>query len=899
MEFTPGLQIGGRYIVDRELGRGGFAAVFAARHVTLGSTHALKVLHTATPSQSQRLLSEGRAQAQLRHPNIVSVTDVVELDNHVVLVLEYIDGPTLEACCAARRLTIGEIDLVVRSLLLGIEAAHGLGLVHRDLKPANVLMDSAGSLILPKIADFGLVKMLDSTDGQTATGMGMGTPAYMSPEQFTSASTVDERTDIYSLGAMLYELFTGRQASIGSTWYEIASIAETANRPSVIELAPETPPRLAALVEQALSPDQDERPRSVSDLLRRWNQAAVKDDSAHESLSRLLAGIADGQYEPALDATMTSELPSSIASVQRTPEVTATIDPVELGQRPPSAAPANPSKGPRLLGAAIGVGLILGAGAWFLKPPPAIEPGKMEMFTAEVAPTLYEDPTKQRQIERTWSSYREGEHIQAGQALRPLLESAPYPAETVFFSMLLAGQLNLNAQKTHEILLDGTVREGEGRTGTDVCIDAYQTGFIEGQLRQMDPEKMRANFVENNAGLREWIQANPTDLLAVLCLTHGGLATGEEAILMLEAADPAGSTPMVVHDLAMRLAGRGQLDDASERVAKARQDNPHSIMLMMADAMLMQSRGDRTAAAAVFETASKERPSRWDIRREASKLAITMGDDEVLGRHLTALTAADWGSGQAMVTANDLVEPLLQSGRANLVRELAIRAGLQGNPTAIMTRQYAIFPGYYSKAQLDWYAAGITEILDRDGAIVETGRREDARSYAAAFRLLGQLREPQPQIPDAMLQEALRGPGIFEGERWVSAWGGDIAALDSLVGTPGMRHQVPPPPGCELAYLRAAFTDRAGLVEEAVPLYLEYSQRSDCSVPRSRAQLALSAGALALAAFRRENKAEAEKWIARYHELWPTADSTLVIARDLEAFGVRTGPGRQSILGLD
>jgi len=307
MEIGHGANIGGRYLVQRELGRGGFATVFAATHTTLGSTHALKILHTATPTLSQRLLSEGRAQAQLQHPNIVAVTDVVQLEQHVVLVMEFIDGPSLDTVLSARRLSLGEIDLIVRALLSGVAAAHERGLVHRDLKPANVLISCAGAQVQPKITDFGLVKVLDADGaGLTASGVGMGTPAYMAPEQFTAASAVDERCDIYSLGCILYELCSGRRATIGDGVFQLALIAETADRPALSELSPETPPRLVALIEQTLSPQPDHRPGSVAEMLERWTAASTSEPDAHRTLADLAAGAAAVFARQPTNSTLTS-----------------------------------------------------------------------------------------------------------------------------------------------------------------------------------------------------------------------------------------------------------------------------------------------------------------------------------------------------------------------------------------------------------------------------------------------------------------------------------------------------------------------------------------------------------------------------------------------------------------
>ncbi len=198
-----------RFRVEELVGRGGMATVFRVRHLQLESDHALKVLFVTSPSVRERLLLEGKVQANLRHPNIVSVTDVLELDGVPALVMEYVDGPSLDHWLAEHRPTLDEALWLFRGILRGVGAAHARGVVHRDLKPANVLLAPSSLGFVPKVTDFGLVKSLIVNDDYSQEGTAIGTPEYMSPEQIRDASRVDQRADMWALGCILYELVCG------------------------------------------------------------------------------------------------------------------------------------------------------------------------------------------------------------------------------------------------------------------------------------------------------------------------------------------------------------------------------------------------------------------------------------------------------------------------------------------------------------------------------------------------------------------------------------------------------------------------------------------------------------------------------------------------------------------
>ncbi|MCA9495271.1 MAG: serine/threonine protein kinase, partial [Myxococcales bacterium] len=152
-----------RYRIERLLGRGGMASVYRVRHLELGSLHALKVVDTPNDQMRKRLVQEGRVQARLSHPNVVRVTDVVRVGGRPGLVLEYVAGPTLGELLRDRKLTLEQVDHIVVGILRGVEVAHGLGFAHRDLKPGNILLAHTPDGVVPKVADFGLAKVLEGT----------------------------------------------------------------------------------------------------------------------------------------------------------------------------------------------------------------------------------------------------------------------------------------------------------------------------------------------------------------------------------------------------------------------------------------------------------------------------------------------------------------------------------------------------------------------------------------------------------------------------------------------------------------------------------------------------------------------------------------------------------------
>jgi serine/threonine-protein kinase len=208
---TAGLPRIRGYDVQGELGRGGMGVVYKARHRRLNRAVALKMLLAgpcAGPEELERFLREAEAVASLRHANIVQVYDVGDLDGRPYFTMEYVEGGSLAEKLAGRPQSADQAAALVATLAQAVQVAHQSGIVHRDLKPGNILLTADGT---PKITDFGLARRLADGGGLTLTGVPVGTPSYMAPEQGQGhRDAIGPATDVYALGAILYELLTGR-----------------------------------------------------------------------------------------------------------------------------------------------------------------------------------------------------------------------------------------------------------------------------------------------------------------------------------------------------------------------------------------------------------------------------------------------------------------------------------------------------------------------------------------------------------------------------------------------------------------------------------------------------------------------------------------------------------------
>ena len=253
-----GTVLSGRYRLEAKLGSGGMSTVYLARDETLDRQVAVKVMHremSEQPDQLQRFRQEARAVAKLSHPNVVAVIDAGEDGGHPYIVFEYVEGETLK-----QRITrLGALDVqdavaYAIEVARGVCTAHERNMIHRDIKPQNVLIDPDGRA---KVTDFGIARQLEQ-DGVTATGRVLGTTDYVAPEQ-AMGRPVDPRSDIYSLGVMLYEMLIGDVPFHADSQVGVAMKHVNEELPDVQRQRPEVSAAVATVVESATAKDPAER----------------------------------------------------------------------------------------------------------------------------------------------------------------------------------------------------------------------------------------------------------------------------------------------------------------------------------------------------------------------------------------------------------------------------------------------------------------------------------------------------------------------------------------------------------------------------------------------------------------------------------------------------------------
>ena len=269
--------IGGKYTLEVLLGRGGMGAVFRAKNKLTGRRVALKWMlpsMVATDELRARIFREARAMGRIEHPNVCAVYDVGEEGEAVFLVMELLEGHSLRTILASGPLPTAEACRILLSGMQGVAAAHLAGVVHRDLKPDNLFVchDADGKRGITKVLDFGVSKILDPAgkdSGQlTKTGTSVGTPHYMSPEQVLGDREIDPRTDVYALGAILFEAIAGKVPHDAEGFSALMVRIATSDPESFLSLAPSEAAGLDPIVHKALARFRDDRYPDVLSFAR-------------------------------------------------------------------------------------------------------------------------------------------------------------------------------------------------------------------------------------------------------------------------------------------------------------------------------------------------------------------------------------------------------------------------------------------------------------------------------------------------------------------------------------------------------------------------------------------------------------------------------------------------------
>ncbi|NVB85197.1 MAG: protein kinase [Kofleriaceae bacterium] len=274
-ELGIGSEIDGRYRVTELIGEGGMGKVYLAEHIEIGKRVALKVLHPSysrMPDLVERFRREARAASKIGHPNIVDVTDSgATADGSVYFVMEYLEGVELGSIIEREgALDIARALRITGQICRALSAAHREGIIHRDLKPENIfLITRGGEADVVKVLDFGIAKTTEAEAARerrlTSPGMAMGTPEYMAPEQ-AAGRPADARTDVYSLGAIMYEMVTGIPPYQGENFMEILTKKATQDPPEPLSIRSELPQPVSDLVMASMSRNPDQRPQSMESL---------------------------------------------------------------------------------------------------------------------------------------------------------------------------------------------------------------------------------------------------------------------------------------------------------------------------------------------------------------------------------------------------------------------------------------------------------------------------------------------------------------------------------------------------------------------------------------------------------------------------------------------------------
>ncbi len=716
--MTTPTTTGGRYIIEGVIGSGGMAVVYLARHAELGSLHAVKALTMTSPRILRRLVLEGRAQASIRHPNILIVTDLVRLETGPALVLEYVQGPSLEQLLQSRRLSFAQVDHLVRPILRGVVAAHKHGLVHRDLKPANILLALADGRLIPKIADFGLVKVVFGEGGKagdTHTGAVMGTPAYMAPEQVRDSSTVDARADVFSLGAILYEMLSGERAFRGEDTLELFGNIKSGHRRPLAELAPGLPERALRAVKGALTTDLEERTPDVTSLLHLWTGATMGAEVA-------LSEESPWEAHQLEEARALASRPSAVSSSETMAwegSGAASIDgqlyglvgsvPATEGEPPaPTVAHLLPASVPLAGGP---VPSLRG------KPmPPVVEPSPS---AGHSAPSIETRGPSRSRSRRRWLVLALGlvalglvalaawAYLGGGSSpdMVPALRASAGEADRALFAearrALMAGELPLAERKATEVMESRPDDPGphlllnfvhlyrgrESRAVGELEIAARLAGTEPDPTSELSRLALRTQSDADRAAevlaeLKAFIEARPDDAFALmtwasLSYRHSDqeerIRVGERAI----AAEP--EEPMGYGVVAYLQLNAGNYEAARQTIQAGLEQAPYSPWLRYLLGVVLTREGDHEGAREQYELALIRDGSLTQARAALANTLLALGDDEARRDQVDILTGSTTAMDDRIVFQNRHALVLGNRGRlaeAEVLWQGCMRDGL-------------------------------------------------------------------------------------------------------------------------------------------------------------------------------------------------------------------------------
>lgn len=343
-----GQTLDGKYYIEAKIGEGGMGAVYRARHLLMDTQLAIKVLHPSLVSDATsvaRFQREAQAMARIRHSNAIAVTDFGITENQInYIVMELFEGESLRKILEReKKLPYATAISIARQVCGALEAAHRSSVIHRDIKPENIFLSlQPDGSYFAKVIDFGIAKIVtDTSKGGpplTRQGMIIGSPHYLSPEQCTGQE-LDARSDIYSLGIVLFEMLTGRVPFTAVTPVAVALLHANEPPPSLRSISPEIPKALDDLVLRALAKSKEDRPTSAHEFAEELARVARLVSPSFDPVSPLVEKILDASIPPSNGAALPAASPSPPAAGANRPPVGGT--PPAKAVSPASVRPAS------------------------------------------------------------------------------------------------------------------------------------------------------------------------------------------------------------------------------------------------------------------------------------------------------------------------------------------------------------------------------------------------------------------------------------------------------------------------------------------------------------------------------------------------------------------------------
>jgi serine/threonine-protein kinase PpkA len=661
------------YKLERELGVGGMATVYLATQISLDRKVAIKVLRVAAKDSAdserheKRFLREGRMLARLSHKNVCGIYDIAKVGDQAYIAMEFIEGGTL-GDQLRRGMTAADAISVIVQLAGALAAAHDIGIVHRDLKPANVMMRGK----MPVLTDFGIARDL-SPDHTEITGDNiLGTPNYMSPEQI-SGMPIDGRSDVYSLGCMLFELLTGRQPYKGDS--PIAVCMQHLQAP--IPELPEDFAELQPVIDAMMAKNPDDRPADMSAVVVGLRTALMDSTMLRQALRfdtelpwseqlRELGFSFDGPGGEQLRASLKPRSPAELADRTTGQRARRAVPTRNSKPLPPQAQPWRPGKREWLIGAVALLVLLL-TSLWWGFSEEKLSPEQRAALT-----------TLTSQFDRT---------LQAGQLVRPSNDSAlnmlrgMYAISRVHPEVTQRQQAFRSAIEAEVGTLAGGAQFGEARALLDEAGLVYSEDELQTQLARLDQAQTQARL---NADIAEQVAAVSSILDGPEGVSDTRLAAAMQALADLAEASDSRYLALAMRidevlgaDLQQALAERKLTRAArlSERLQELLPDSPAARKAMAAVNQLtarMSAEQELTETSAFLQSAAMTPDT---VDRVLGTLS-TLDDAGIgaagksLGEDLVERTA---GAARRALAAGDLTQARALLG--------PVRMRFEANPT--------------------------------------------------------------------------------------------------------------------------------------------------------------------------------------------------------------------------